>query len=113
MKTMSWIFQDREQDGNLRFMNAHEIEREKRKTFNSVFGGRCAVELLGLQVWNDKSGGRLLAEVSFLFGDFTTAQEIECLCEGVAEWMGGCLLGTVNLDFSGTRYSLSMMVEFP
>ncbi|MBR4259628.1 MAG: hypothetical protein IKQ17_11405 [Kiritimatiellae bacterium] len=94
-------------------MSAHEIEREKRKTFSSVFGGRCAVELLGLQVWNDKSDERLLAEVSFRFGDFATAQEIENLCEDVAAWIGGSLFGTVNLDFSGTHCSLSMMVEFP
>ena len=94
-------------------MNAHEIANVKRRTFDTVFGEKKGVELLDLQVWDDESYGHTMGEVSFLFGDLMTVQGIEDLCKDVADWMGGGLLGTVNLDFSGTRKSLSMMVEYP
>lgn len=40
-----------------------------------------------------------------------TALEIQTVCGKIARWIGGDLLGTVNLDFSGTEPSLEMMVE--
>lgn len=82
----------------------------KRKQFKRMFGDKHSLVLLGLKCWNEKDG-RTLGEVSFCFGEQLTALEIRNICVTIAEWMGGDLYGTVNIDFSGSSPSLEMMVE--
>lgn len=91
-------------------MELQEMAEKKRKLFKRVFGDKYWLRLLELKIWDNKDG-RTLAEVSFVFGELMTALEIQTVCEKIARWIGGDLLGTVNLDFSGTEPSLEMMLE--
>ena len=86
------------------------FEGMKHKQFKWMFGDKYSLVLLGLKCWNEKDG-RTLGEVSFVFAEQLTALEMRNICEKVAEWMGGDLYGTVNIDFSGDSPSLEMMVE--
>ena len=84
---------------------------KKTKLFNCVFGKKYSLTLIEMKAWDNKDG-RELAEVSFVFGELMTALDIQVVCEKIAKWLGGELYGTVNLDFSGDKPSLEMMVEF-
>ena len=91
-------------------VKSQSIVESRRKQFKRMFVDKYSLKLLGLQVWDNKDG-RILGEVSFAFGNRLTALRIQAICEEVAEWLGGELFGTVNLDFAGTIPSLEMMVE--
>ena len=86
------------------------FKETKHKQFKRMFGDKYSLVLLDLKCWNEKDG-RSLGEVSFCFDKQLTALEIRNICEKIAEWMGGDLYGTINLDFSGSLPSLEMMVE--
>ena len=85
--------------------------KKKIKLFNRVFGKKYSLTLIEMKAWDNKDG-RNLAMVSFEFGELMTVLDIQVVCEKIAKWLGGELYGTVNLDFSGDRISLEMMVEF-
>ena len=84
---------------------------KKRQLFNQVFGVKYSLKLLEMRGWNNKDG-RILALVSFEFGELMTALDIQVVCGKIAQWLGGELYGTINLDFSSDAPSLEMMVEF-
>jgi len=86
------------------------LEDRKRRNFNRKFGKRYGVKLLYLQTHSNPDG-QCFADVDFLFGSRMTAEAIGLMCENIAEWIGGELRGTVNIDFAG-RPSLSIVVEF-
>ena len=86
------------------------FEELKCKQSKRMFGDKYSLVLLGLNCWNEKDG-RALGDVSFCFCEQMTALEIRSICEEIAEWMGGELYGTDNIDFSGSTPSLEMMVE--
>lgn len=81
----------------------------KRRNFNRKFGKCYGVKLLYLQAHRNPQG-QCFADVDFLFGSRMTAEAIGLMCENIAEWIGGELCGTVNIDYSG-RPSLSIVVE--
>lgn len=82
----------------------------KCEQFKRMFGDKYSLVLLDFNYWDEKDG-RIFGEVSFCFCEQMTALEIRSICEEIAEWMGGELYGTVNIDFSGSTPSLEMMVE--
>lgn len=88
-----------------------ELIEKKKRLFNRVFGKKYSLTLIEMKAWDNKDG-RKLAGVSFVFGELMTALDIQVVCEEIAKWLGGELYGTVNLDFSGDKPSLEMMVEF-
>ena len=88
-----------------------ELIEKKMKLFNRVFGMKFSLTLIEMKAWDNKDG-RSLTMVSFVFGELMTALDIQVVCEKIAKWLGGELYGTVNLDFSGDKPSLEMMVEF-
>jgi len=81
----------------------------KRRNFNRKFGKRYGVKLLGLQTHRNPQG-QCFADVDFLFGSRMTAEAIGFMCENIAEWIGGELRGTVNIDYSG-KPSIAIVVE--
>jgi len=81
----------------------------KRRNFNRKFAKRYGVKLLYLQTHRNPDG-QCFADVDFLFGSRMTAEAIGLMCENIANWIGGELRGTVNIDYSG-RPSLSIVVE--
>lgn len=86
-----------------------QTEEVKRRNFNRKFAKRYGVKLLYLQMHRNPQG-QCFADVDFLFGSRMTAEAIGLMCENIAEWIGGELRGTVNIDFAG-RPSLSIVVE--
>lgn len=86
------------------------FEEKIRKSFELMFGDKYSLTLLDLKYWNEKDG-RALGEISFCFSERMTVLKIQSICEEIAEWMGGDLYGTVNIDFSGSTLSLEMVVE--
>ena len=88
-----------------------ELIEKKKRLFKRVFGKKYSLKLIEMKVWDNKDG-RKLAMASFVFGELMTALDIQVVCEKIAKWLGGELYGTVNLDFSGDKPSLEMMVEF-
>lgn len=93
----------------MKIANVRSIEDKKSKQFKRMFGDKYSLVLFDLNCWSEKDG-RVLGEVSFCFSEQLTAIEIQSICEEIAEWMGGELYGTVNIDFSGSVPSLEMMV---
>ena len=82
-----------------------------RRSFAQKFGRRYGLKLLDLQKWHDKNMGNL-GLASFLFGERMSMEEFYIVCQKVAEWMGGELYGTVNIDFFGSVPSADIMVEY-
>lgn len=82
-----------------------------RRSFAQKFGRRYGLKLLDFQKWHDKNQGTL-GQASFLFGGHMSMEEFRIVCQKVAEWMGGELYGTVNIDFFGTVPSADIMVEY-
>ena len=82
-----------------------------RRSFAQKFGRRYGLKLLDLQKWHDKNQGNL-GQASFLFGGRMSMEEFHIVCQKVAEWMGGELYGTVNIDFCGSVPSADIMVEY-
>ena len=69
-------------------VKSQSIVESRRKQFKRMFVDKYSLKLLGLQVWDNKDG-RILGEVSFVFGNRLTALRIQAICEEVAEWLGG------------------------
>ena len=82
-----------------------------RRSFAQKFGRRYGLKLLDLQKWHDKNQGNL-GQVSFAFGERMSMEKFHIVCQKVAEWMGGELYGTVNIDFFGSVPSADIMVEY-
>lgn len=85
------------------------LEKDK-KSFLRALGAEFSLELLGIQAVHHE-GQRRLIEVELLIKGRLSVEELQTTCEKVAEWVGGDLYGTVNVDFSGITPSLEMMVE--
>ena len=82
-----------------------------RRSFAQKFARQYGLKLLDLQKWHDKNMGNL-GLGSFLFGERMSMEEFYIVCQKVAEWMGGELYGTVNIDFFGSVPSVDIMVEY-
>lgn len=94
----------------MQIANLSGFEDLKCKQFKRMFGDKCSLVSLGFNCWTEKDG-RVLGEISFCFSEWMTVLKIQSICEEIAEWMGGDLYGTVNIDFSGNTLSLEMVVE--
>ncbi len=82
-----------------------------QRSFARKFGKAYGLKLLELQKWHDKNMGNL-GLATFLFGERMSMEAFHIVCQKVAEWMGGDLYGTVNIDFFGSVPSADIMVEY-
>ena len=82
-----------------------------RRSFAQKFGRQYGLKLLELQKWHDRNMGNL-GLATFIFGERMSMEEFHIVCQKVAEWMGGELYGTVNIDFFGSVPSVDIMVEY-
>ena len=88
-----------------------KLESSKRRNFNRVFGTQYGIKLLMLQAHSNPDGQKFV-DLDFLFGPRMTVEAVGMMCDKIAEWVGGEVRGTVNIDFAG-KPSLSIVVELP
>ena len=88
-----------------------KLEESKRRVFKRTFGDRYGVNLVELRLWENKDG-RELGQINCTIGETMTALEIGEMCRKMANWLGGELYGTVNIDYADEESpSIEMMVE--
>ena len=92
-------------------MDLDKLQISKRRVFKRTFGDRYGVNLVGLQLWVNNDG-RELGQINCTIGETMTALEIGEMCRKMANWLGGELYGTVNIDYTDEEsLSIEMMVE--